>query len=165
MRTVLAMLSALACDDGARIEASGPDSGDIEATSEAPPLRFRIGWTLEGITLQIENGSEEGYFFGLAETDGPCNDAGTCWTGEDCLNGFGDYGYCHPMSGTGGTLRYGAAPSDVEEGSTTVFGAPELSSTVTYFIESADAGACWVGGHDPSYYTALGCEIIELQAD
>lgn len=93
-----------------------------------------------------------GWSFGIAETM-----AGSVgWYGEDCFTGTGSYTLCHPIPGTSIQLDQVASPAAVVEGSTTLLW---TNMDLTYYLE-APSGACWVWGHDPTYYAALGCQPL-----
>ena len=78
------------------------------------------------------------------------------WTGEDCLNGLGDYQICHGFH-MDLTLNEVCAPADVVAGSTTLFDA-SLDSSITYYL--GEGSTCLVWGPDAPYYAALGCHHL-----
>ncbi|MEL6346206.1 MAG: hypothetical protein AAFV53_24055 [Myxococcota bacterium] len=155
-----AILFAVGCVD------SGKDSGDDgsdSGTTGADPT-FSVEWGGSAVSLTITNGDSAGsYFFGMAETGSTCAaDPSQCWTGEDCLEGFGKFFYCHPSSTTGVSLSYGGAFDALTEGSQTVFGDSSFDGSVTYYVEENGSGDCYIGGNDTSYYSGLGCTTVSF---
>lgn len=137
-------------------EDTGGTDGDTSEVVETVDPTFGVSWGDSSVSLSITDGAEgAAYYLGIAENSG-CDD---CWTGEDCFMGYdlssGDnLLYCHPVSATGGELSYGATPSDVVEGSTTVYSNADFSTGVTYIVDDrsgADA-PCWTWGADTTYY-------------
>jgi hypothetical protein len=110
-----------------------------------------VSWGSGSVDL-TQTGSASGYF-GMAETDCPEN----CWYGEDCI--YGDitetFYYCHPTNANGVSLLYGGDFASLSEGTETVFGDSSFDGSVTYYAEQGSA--CYVWGHDTSYYSNLGC--------
>lgn len=133
---------------------TGKDSG---GTTVGPAdATFAVTWGASSVDLAITDG-EGSYFFGMAETGSTCSaNPDDCWTGEDCIFGFGDYLYCHPASATGVSLAYGGDFAAVNEGSDTVFPDNSFDGSVTYYIEYSD-GTCGVFGQDVSYYASQNC--------
>ena len=143
-----ASLFVVACDGG---KDSNPEAGtdtDTNADFDAS-----VAWGSSSVDLTQTNGAA-GYF-GLAETG--CGDPSNCWYGEDCIYGdlTGNYFYCHPTNANGVSLAYGGAYDAISEGADTVFTDSSFDGTVTYYVEQGDA--CYVWGHDTSYYSGLGC--------
>jgi hypothetical protein len=153
----LAGLFSIGCVDMVKDTGGGGNDGSADA------MEVSVTWGGSSVDLSIANGDAAGdYWFGLAETEGSSDP----WTGEDCYEGYtlGDgsvLSYCHPSSSTGASLAYGGGTSDLSEGSETVFGSADFDGSVTYFLEDANSGACWVWGATPSYYDGLGCDVIE----
>lgn len=92
--------------------------------------------------------------FGMAETEAG---VGVGWFGEDCYLGTGSWNYCHPITGTTLHLDQVADIADIVEGQTTLFW---TGMDLTYFLEDANTGDCWVWGHDTTYYYGLGCSVL-----
>ena len=126
--------------------------GDCVPTT---PFSTTCTWTETAFVLEIVEGPGN-YFLGLAET-GTLTEP---WTGEDCIYGYttsdGQFlNWCHDAGDTGTSLTYDGDPFNLAAG-TTVF-TDEYSGWVTYYLESAAIGKCWVWGDDISYYDGLGC--------
>jgi hypothetical protein len=146
------------------VEEEAEDTGETETEDtgeEEEELFMEIGveWTATGIDLNITNGDESGYWFGLAE------DGAEGWTGEDCYLGYtltdgSVLAYCHPADVDGVSLGYGGGTSDLQEGVETVFVDDAAKDSVTYYLEDVATATCWVWGANPSYYAGLGCEEI-----
>ncbi|MEN0067601.1 MAG: polysaccharide deacetylase family protein [Myxococcota bacterium] len=136
------------------------DSTDTLPTdSGEPATEFGVDvfWTANfpRSSVSVRIADPEGrtdWLFGLAETE-----AGAAgWFGEDCFVGTGSVALCHPIPGRRLELHQGAF-DEVAEGERTLLWS---DMNLTYFLEDSE-GACWVWGHDPSYYDGLGCEILE----
>lgn len=144
-----------ACDSGdSACETGGEGEGEGEGELEES---FSASWGPSGVTIDIENGSGT-YELGMAETDSASPDP---WTGEDCYEGYtlGDGTlllYCHPLSSSGGSFTGGGNPNSLDESSQTVF-TSAFEDVITYYVSSDSTGECWVWGHDPDYYSGLGC--------
>ena len=151
--TIAAALFVFGCTDG------GKDSGGAEADADADAdadTEFSVAWNSGSVDLTITNGdSSQSYYFGMAETG--CGDPANCWYGEDCIYGdlTGNYFYCHPANNDGVSLLYGGPFDSLQVGTETVFGGSSFDGTVTYYVE--DNNSCWAWGHDPSYYSKVGC--------
>jgi len=137
---------------------TGGDTGTSGDGGATAPFTIDCSWTSFGISVNLVNGDDAGYNFGMAETD--CG--GDCWTGEDCFDGYalGDgtvLSYCHPLSSTGGYLSTVQDVDLIVEGSTTLH-----ISTInnTYYLEEISTGECWTWGYDSSYYGGHGCTDI-----
>ena len=129
----------------------GPSSTDDtgwDASLPEPPAEV---WWVGHDTLRVE-ASVPGAL-GMVETD--CgDDAGRCWTGEDCLYGdaTGTFFLCHPVERGERDLEQVFSVLDLVEGETTLF---TRESGLTYIFD--DGRDCWVWGHDAGYYAGLGC--------
>ncbi|MEL6348561.1 MAG: hypothetical protein AAFV53_35985 [Myxococcota bacterium] len=141
------------------IEADGVPLEDPDTFSPVPTLR--VSWGPDSVILDIYDSPPEAqYYVGLTET-AACEED-TCWTGEDCFLGFGEYFYCHPAGRTGVELLYNGDFDNLLEGAETVFPDDRFQNNVTIYVEDATYGLCFVGGHDPSYYDGMGCTVVEL---
>lgn len=146
-------------DDG---DEPGEDGGEVDAEQ---PL-ITLSWGVNGFEFMVE-GAPDGLWLGMVETGGPCVADSSCWTGEDCREGYttGDqtFGpYCHPVVANAATvLLYDGDPSALPDGSTAF--EPHAEGNTTYLLESREEdggdGSCWVFGHDPTYYSAEGCSF------
>jgi len=153
------------CEDGIDNDGDGylddQDAGCPDVEEQITP-NVVVTWDVAGIRLELSSGqSNSNYSFGIAENTGACLDDGSCWTGEDCFQGYetadGDILlYCHPLYGGNSlALEYGSLPELVNEGESTVFADASFQSVVTYILNdlrSSEEGSCWVWGADPSYY-------------
>jgi hypothetical protein len=112
------------------------------------PTKPNIGvkWDDEGVEVFVYGVETDGYDLGIADTSG----APDAWRGEDCLHGTPPYQRCHIMAARKQRLRTAASPDQVESGRTTLFDR-EDEPDMTYMV-TVQTGACWVWGHDPSYY-------------
>ena len=125
-----------------------------------PELGAAVDWGDDAVSLTIENGSEEA-------STGYCRNSrlNDPWTGEDCYGGYelgGTLSFCH-FAADGGMLAYGASPSDIVEGATTVFGSADFGALTTHILDDiATGGSCWVWGEDTSYYADYGKTCTEL---
>lgn len=111
------------------------------------------------VEISVNNTTAEGFWFGMAETN---SDNG--WYGEDCLNGTGQYNYCHYFYTPGGSLDFVDDPDAVVEGQTTLLDGvlafdESANDRITYFIQLdlGDEYPCYVWGHSPGYYSSEGC--------
>ncbi len=150
-----ASLFAIGCTD--KGDTGGSDTDDT-TVAEAD---FSDSWGSSSLDLNITNGDAgASYYFGTAETG--CDDPDNCWYGEDCIYGdlTGLYFYCHPASVTGVSLAYGGDYANLNEGSETVYTDSSFEPNVTYYVEDAISGSCWIWGDDTSYYAGLGCDEI-----
>ena len=155
------------CDDSDCIEDSSCAEDDTaEETGEPnqePPISVvwgeaSISLSFDLVALQSEQSERAEYFWGIAETS-DCED---CWTGEDCFNGYeinqdSTLSYCHPVSESGGELRYGGDAPNLTEGTDTVFNnqVKDFSATTTHILieRGSEGDICWVWGDDTSYYS------------
>ncbi|MFT5684044.1 MAG: hypothetical protein ACI8RZ_004985 [Myxococcota bacterium] len=133
---------------------SGEDDEDDTNTQyekEDTSLGVSVEWHSTSVNVTLTNGVA-GYF-GLVETG--CLE--NCWLGEDCI--YGDvtktYFYCHPTNQDGVSLLYGGAAESLKVGAETVFSDSHFDILTTYYVEQGSA--CYVWGHDTSYYVGLGC--------
>lgn len=158
------LLFAAACSGG-KGDTGGTDGGTTDGGTDGgttgdggTTTSMDCAWGGGGLTVDIFGGDSAGYWLGLAET--ACG--GDCWTGEDCVYGYTTgsgtvYSFCHPMSSTGVYLSTVTSIGAIVEGSSTIH-SEALNNT--YFMEEVSTGACWVWGHDTSYYGGLGCSDI-----
>ena len=111
----------------------------------------------DSVTLTIDDpfGSTD-WTFGMAETGSVGG-----WFGEDCFGGYASFYLCHPISGTSLALDEvtSCAASDVVAGATTLLDASR-EPAITYFLLDVVQSVCFAWGHDPSYYSALGCRPL-----
>ena len=148
-----ASLFAVGCDGKDDTSSPGGES-DADADADADP-DLSVAWNSGSVDLTISGGSAG--WFGMAETG--CGDPTNCWYGEDCIYGdlTGTYFYCHPTNSSGVSLLYGGDFASLIEGTETVFGGSSFDGSVTYYFEDDSDGACYIWGHDTSYYSGLGC--------
>lgn len=144
---------------------SPPFPTDDDSTDTLPidsggwPTEFGVDvfWTANyprsAVSVRIHDPEgRQDWRFGMAETE-----AGSVgWFGEDCFFGTADIQLCHPIEGRRLDLDQGPF-ADLEAGTRTLLWS---DMDLTYFLED-DQGACWVWGHDPSYYDGLGCEHLD----
>ena len=105
-------------------------------------------------TVEIEIDDPAGmtdWDFGMAEV------GATGWTGEDCLNGYAGYNFCHGI-GVKTTLTETCKISEIAEGTSTLLDASK-DPFLTYYIADANM-ECFVTGNDTSYYDSLGCTVM-----
>ncbi len=128
------------------------DSG-IEPTEFGVDVFWTANYPRSAVEVRIADPEgRTGWSFGMAETEAGASG----WFGEDCFVGTGDIALCHRIEGRRLTLDQGAF-DEVEQGSRTLLWS---GMKLTYFLED-DTGSCFVWGHDPSYYDALGCQTLE----
>ena len=138
------------------------DTGDSGTEESGDPSAFAVSWGSDSVTLSM-TGGDSTYYWGMAETTASTD----AWTGEDCIYGYTTaddttYAWCHPATADGDTtLDYGADPTDLDEGSETVFD-DAFGSDVTHYVEDAVTLSCWIGGHDEGYYAGLGCSTADF---
>ncbi|MCA9492099.1 MAG: hypothetical protein KC621_19335 [Myxococcales bacterium] len=110
------------------------------------------GFDADRVELSIEGGSGT-YELGIAQTAiGDQNG----WFGEDCYTGD----VCHQASSTGVVLHRVGTVAEIVAGATTLIPVDYPVNTtpgLTYYV--ATVGRCWVFGHDPAYYSTLGCDL------
>lgn len=156
----------------------GPDAAESASTSwsnvgddnaentDAVNVTVTVDWGDTQFTMAVAPSGA--YQLGMAETGGSCGDSVSCWTGEDCFDGFSTPDgtllgpWCHAVTDGAVSLEYGGDYTDLAAG-TTVF-QPAFAGTVTYVLlpEGSTRGTepCWVFGHDPDYYADLGCTVL-----
>ena len=158
MLAALTVLSACiggkASLDPTDTQSNDQDSAENDAAQLFDPL-FTVTWTESSVGLLIQDGPPGHWEWGLSETHPDCGSQ--CWTGEDCLHGFGDVLYCHELDDEKRLLVYGGAPDTLQWSRETVFWSPKFEEAVTHLFYSTDTDQCWVAGHDPAYYADLGC--------
>lgn len=114
---------------------------EVVWTANAPASRLQI-------TVDDPDG-RAGWRLGLAET----NPSQRGWFGEDCFLGVGASLVCHPLPTDGRLTLHGVKrPQEVMAGQTTLL---QSHQTVTYLLQNGSE--CYVFGHAPAYYQALGC--------
>ena len=130
------------------------DSGEVEVAPAPLTLRF-----IDGVLELWSTPAQPGARVGLAETRGPCLEAGACWAGEDCRSPFvGADGVerpplCRSLAAYGAlTLEAGVPLSAVDEDSTLF--RPSSADDISWSLTGAD-GACVAGGANPAYFS--GC--------
>jgi len=145
------------------LAACGPKPADTDTgfpldVFEEDAEEASVAWLEEGILLTVPDGREP-VAFGIAETRGDCGWA-SCWTGEDCLNGYNyddhELKYCHPVQPGRTLLSYGGNISDLAVGEETAFVGPNFATVVTYYLRYADE-TCEVWGPDVAYFAELNC--------
>jgi hypothetical protein len=140
----------------------GDDSGAPAGWSVA------VTWGEDALTVEVAD-APGGLWLGLVETGGACAEAGGCWDGEDCRDGFTTASgevlgpWCHALDADGrAELLYGGDITALEPG-TTAFRAGWAGRT-TFLLESRPAdggdGSCVTWGDDPSRYLAEGCALL-----
>ncbi|MCB9674019.1 MAG: hypothetical protein H6737_02825 [Alphaproteobacteria bacterium] len=131
------------------------DTDTDETDTDVPQLTVTVTLTdnPDTMIIAITNGTED-YSFGYAQTEVIAN-GGLGWTGEDCHNGQGTTQICHPVGQTGLTLTHVDTIPEVVAGSTmllSVDSPPESTPENTYILIGDATDACWVWGHDITYY-------------
>lgn len=156
------------CDDtrddawpGADEAANGEDDDCDGEVDEGVVLEVSVEvvWDRDGATVTI-TGGVGAFDFGMAETG--AGDLG--WFGESCIpgdepGGYPDYEYdvCHTLAKGGGTLTHVGKVADVEDGLTLFTDVIASLDHLTYVLLDHTTDACWVWGHDPSYYDDFDC--------
>ena len=164
------LLSLAACiekygdDDTAGEESESDTDTDVDVDTDTDidtagsEAVLALDWEASGIVLTVTGGDPGGYWFGIVETDPASSDP---WTGEDCYLGYTlssglTLAYCHPIRAGSNHFAYDGSAAALDEATETVFPA-SFREVTTYYLEENATGACWVWGHDPSYYDALPC--------
>jgi hypothetical protein len=175
--TMSALLLSTAClevkSDDTALEPSNEPSGEpsLEPSEEpstepsTEPVAAWVAWDSDGALLNIENADDTAlYYFGMAETKGSYTstadaESGNAWTAEDCsgLSSQGDF--CHEVPGTvdGYTSLelISAGFGDVTtsgDPQNTLFTDILASDGMTYVLDDAANGMCYVWGDMPAYY-------------
>ncbi len=91
--------------------------------------------------------------FGMVE------DGANGWAGENCLGGAGGYDICHSVAAPNDTLDEVCTPAEVVDGSTLMDALKD--PFLTYYLEDAATGDCFVWGADPAYYAVLSCTEMQ----
>ena len=139
-------------------EPGGMFSLDLVLLSPPESQRLSASWTgdsQEGrFDLWISNPSDTAFRLGIAES--AAGELG--WTGEDCLDGDG----CHAWSGPRLSLTHVPRIESVRAGETTLFAPVHgRGDKLTYLLEAINEGSCWTWGHDPTWYAARHCTVVD----
>jgi hypothetical protein len=86
------------CDPIANTDTDTDTDSDTDTDTSPVDITASVFWGSRDISLVLKDGKGR-YLFGIAETGEICDaDSSQCWSGEDCIYGYGEYRYCHPTS-------------------------------------------------------------------
>lgn len=138
--------------------APGPAEGEADGGVEALPAPLTLRF-IDGVLELWSTPAQPGAQVGLAETRGPCLEAGACWAGEDCRSPFlGADGVerppiCRTLASYGALTLEAGVPLSAVDADSTLF-RPSSADDMSWSLTTAD-GACVAGGADPAHFS--GC--------
>ena len=128
---------------------------------------FHVSWQRDLLFVQVSQGEDGSWWFGIAETAATLEDP---WTGEDChngdiLNGTTSIVWCHPIEPQGTSLNFGGSPSNLNPELETAMPVDGYLNQPMYYFVDVVTEKCFISGEGAQNYSDLCTNIVPMDIE